>query len=193
MSEALETRPKKQVDQAAKKKQENFLLILIAVIIAAGVFILYRNGAIGGSASKAPVEKYLTSICERDFDKFVGTMPDRIARDHISDREELGISGEEYMQTLFSDYFDEFGDDMTVEVDIGGRSRPKQQYVDSFKMSYLDLYGEEIQISSVFEIDVTARFSGSKSADSIEFEFFVIKTGGKWKVVGADYKAEDEE
>lgn len=189
--EALETRPKKAVDEKAKKKQENFLIVLIVVIIAAGIFVLYRNGAIGGSASKAPVEKYLTAICERDFDKFVGTMPDRIAQDHISDRDELGLSGKEYMETLFSDYFAEFGDDMRVDIKIGGRSRPKQLYIDNFKFSYLELYGEEISISSVFEIDATARFSGSKSSDEIEFEFFVVKTDGKWKVVGADYKTED--
>ena len=191
--ETMETRPKKAVDEKAKKKQENFLLILIAVIIAAGIFILYRNGVIGGSASKAPVERYLTAICERDFDKFVGTMPDRIARDHISDREALGLSGEEYMETLFSDYFAEFGDDMRVEVKIGGRSRPKQVYVDNFKFNYFELYGEDISISSVFEIDAAARFYGSNSSDSIELEFFVIKTEGKWKVVGADYKSEDIE
>ena len=192
-TEAQEMRPKKTTDKNAKKKQENFLLILIAVIIAAGVFILYRNGVIGGSASKKPVEKYLNAICERDFDAFIATMPERIAADHISDRADLGVSGEEYMRRLYGDYFDEFGEDMRVTVDFDGRSRPQALYVDNFKEMYLSLYGEEIRISSVFEIDVTAHFAGSKSRDDIELEFFVIKTGGKWYVVGADYKTEDAE
>lgn len=192
-TETQEIRPKKAVDQKAKKKQENFLLILIVVIIAAGVLILYRNGVIGGSASKAPVEKYLNAICDRDFDAFIATMPEKIANDHISDRADLGVSGEEYMQTLYSDYFNEFGDDMRVTVDIGNRSRPQAVYVDNFKQMYLSLYGEEISISSVFEIDAVAHFAGSKSRDDIELEFFVIKTGGKWYVVGADYKTEDAE
>lgn len=192
-TETQEIRPQKSADPKAKKKQENFLLILIAVIIAAGIFILYRNGVIGGSASKAPVEKYLNAICERDFDAFIATMPEKIANDHISDRSSLGVSGEEYMRTLYSDYFDEFGDDMRVTVDFGDRSRPQAVYVDYFKQSYLDLYGEEITVSSVFEIDAVAHFAGSKSSDDIELEFFVIKTGGKWYVVGADYKTEDAE
>lgn len=186
-----EARPKKAVDPKEKKKQENFLLILIVAIIAAGIFILYRNGVIGGSAGQAPVEKYLTAICDRDFDAFIETMPARIAGDHISDREELSLSGEEYMRRLYSDYFEEFGDDMTVTVEFTGKSRPQALYVDNFRQSYLSLYGEEINISSVFEIDATAHFAGSKSRDDIELEFFVIKTGGKWYVVGADYKTED--
>lgn len=192
-TEAMETRPKKAVDPKEKKKQESFLLILIIVIIAAGVLILYRNGVIGGSASKAPVEKYMNAICDRDFDAFISTMPERIARDHVSDRSALGVSGEEYMRTLYSDYFDEFGDDMRVTLEFGGRSRPQAVYVDNFKQNYLDIYGEEISISSVFEIDAVAHFAGSKSRDDIELEFFVIKTGGKWYVVGADYAVEDEE
>lgn len=191
-TEIMEQRPKKAVDPKAKKKQENFLLILIVIIIAGGIFILYRNGVIGGSAAKAPIENYLTAICERDFDAFVATMPEKIANDHISDRAELGLSGEEYMRDLYSDYFEEFGDDMRVTVDFGGRSRPQAMYVDSFKQSYLDLYGEEIRISSVLEIDATAHFYGSKSQADIELEFFVVKTGGKWYVVGVDYKVEDE-
>ena len=192
-TETMQTRPKKAVDPKAKKKQENFLLILILIIVAGIVFMLYRNGVIGGSAAKAPIEKYLNAICDRDFDAFIGTMPEKIANDHISDREELGVSGEEYMRTLYSDYFDEFGDDMRVTVEFGDRSRPQAVYVDYFKQSYLGLYGEELQISSVLEIDAVAHFAGSKSRDDIELEFFVVKTDGKWYVVGVDYKAEDVE
>lgn len=191
-TEMMEQRPKKAVDPKAKKKQENFLLILIVIIIAGGIFILYRNGVIGGSAAQKPVERYLTAICDCDFDAFVATMPEKIASDHISDRTELGLSGEEYMRDLYSDFFEEFGDDMRVTLDFNGRSRPQAMYVDSFKQSYLGLYGEEIRISSVLEIDVSAHFYGSKSEDNIELAFFVVKTGGKWCVVGVDYKVEDE-
>ena len=40
---------------------------------------------------------------------------------------------------------------------------------------------------------MNALFSGEKSSDTVELEFFVIKTSGKWCVVGADYKSEDAE
>ena len=118
-------------------------------------------------------------------------MPEKIAADHISDRDGLGLTGEEYMRRLYADYFAEFGDNMRAEITFGGKSRPNAVYVDNFKQSYLELYDEEIPISSVFEVDAAVRFSGEKSSDNIDLEFFVIKTKGDWKVVGADYKTED--
>ena len=184
-------RPKKPQDPNAKKKQETALLIIIIIIVAAALFIFYRNGLLGGNAAQKPVEKYLTAICSADFDSFVSVMPEKIAADHISDRNDLNLSGEEYMKQLYADYFTEFGEDMTVTVDFTGKSRPDAVYVDNFKRSYLEVYGEEIEMSSVFEIDATAHFQGSNSRDNIDLEFFVIKTKGEWKVVGADYKTED--
>lgn len=180
-------RQAKPVDPKAKKRQENILLILLIIIVAGVLFVLYRSGVIGGGASEKPVETYLNAICSRDFDGFISTMPQKIAADHISDRDELGLDGSEYMSRLYADYFGEFGDDMSVKAEFTGRSRPDKVYIDNFRQSYLEIYGEEIRFSSVFEIDVSAVFSGSKSSSEVDLEFYVIKTSDGWKVVGADY------
>lgn len=185
-----EGRPKKTAEQ--QQKQQKALLILIILIIVGAVMILYRNGVIGGSASRAPVEKYFQAIAAKDFDSFTGSMPPKMAEyDHVAVRDDLGLSGEEYMRQLYGDYFTEFGDDMTITLEFTDRSRLEALYVDNFKESYREIYGEDISIRSSFEIDVTAHFSGSKSSDDIDLECFVIKSGGKWYIVGCDYKTVD--
>ena len=186
-------RPKKALSTEQQQKQQRILIVLILIIVVGAVFILYRNGVIGGSSSKAPVERYLQAIAAKDFDSYVDTMPQKMADDYRKERSERGLSGEEYMAQLYSDYFNEFGNDMRVELEFTDRSRPDNRYVENFKSSYAYLYGEDIRISSVFEIDVAAYFSGSKSSDIINLECYVIKSGGKWYIVGCDYQTADAE
>ena len=184
---------KNKISKEQIQKQQRTLLIILVVAVVGIVFILFRNGIIGGSGGEAPVEKYLTAIADRDFESYVESMPPRIAEGYRSDLTEMGMTGEEYMTELYSDYIDEFGDDMTVDVTFNGRSALKAIYVDSFKDSYLEMYGETIGISSAFELDVTAHFSGSKSDDYIELDCFVIKSGGKWYIAGCEYETEEIE
>lgn len=189
---AEQRRPQKTVTPEQKRKQQNVLIVLIILIAVGAVIILYNNGVIGGSSSRKPVERYLNAIAEKNFDSFIATQPPKIADDHIADREELGLSGVEYMSRLYSDYFGEFGDDMTVELEFLDRSRIDGLYLDNFKNSYLELYGEAIRVSSSFEIDVDARFSGSLSSDTVELACYVIKSDGKWYIAGCDYRMEEE-
>ena len=192
VNETAASRPKKQASSKEQtQKQQRILLVLIILVIIGGAIILYRNGVIGGNASRQPVEDYLNAIAAKDFEGYVATMPEDIAQGYRSEMNELGLSGEDYMRRLYDDYFTEFGEDLSVSVEITGRSRPESQYVDNFKQSYLDIYGREIKISSVFEVDATAHFSGEKSQDDIELECFVIKTEGRWAMAGCDYKTED--
>lgn len=180
-------------DPEKQKKQQRILIVLLILIAAAAVMILYNNGVIGGSASKKPVEQYLAAIASGDFESYVSSMPERIARGYKDDLEASGLDGRAYMRKLYSDYVSEFGDDMTVSLEFTDRSRVDAIYLNDYKISYSQLYGEEIDISSAFELDVTATFSGSVSSDEIELECFVVKTGGKWYIVGCDYKSDNAE
>lgn len=183
--------PKQKMTKEQAQKQQKALLVLIVIVIVGGIFILYRNGVIGGGASSRPVEKYLDAIAAKDFEAYVDVMPLKIAEDYRAEMAELGLTGEEYMRRLYDDYFTEFGENLTVSYEITDRSRPDNRYIDNFRQSYSEIYGEDIRISSVFEIDVTAVFSGEKSTDTVELECFVIKTDGKWAMAGCDYKTED--
>lgn len=175
----------------AEQKQQRFLVILIIIVAVAAGVILYRNGVMGGGSERTPAEQYLYAIAARDFDSYVEVMPPRIAQDYKDDLSESGLSETDFMRELYSDYFDEFGEDMTVALEFNKKSRVKAQYLDLFKESYRELYGEELKTSSAFELDISALFSGSKSKTLIPLECFVVKVGGKWYVVGCDYKTED--
>lgn len=178
-------------DPAAERKQKSFLIFLIIFVVVGAGFIFYRSGVAGGGSSQAPAEKYLNAIAASDFDAYVNTMPPKVAEDFKKDLDESGLGKKEFMQELYSDYFNEFGDDMGVTLEFNGRSRVESKYLESFKESYRELYREDIKITSAFEVNVSALFSGSKSKDLIQLECFVIKTGGKWYIAGCDYKTED--
>lgn len=179
---------KAQKKPESQKKQQQALLVLLIVVAVGVAIVLYNNGVLGGGSSRRPVEQYLNAIASRDFDSYIESMPPRMAEDYSAELSERGLSKEDYMRELYSDYFEEFGENMTVSLEFTDRSRPDAEYVDGFRTSYQRLYGEEIRFNSVFEIDVTARFSGENSADDINLECYVVKSGGKWYIVGCDYE-----
>lgn len=186
--------PAQSEEQLKKQQQQQKILIVIAVLAAAAVLlILYRNGVLGGGSSKKPVEQYLEAIADCDFEGYVTSMPPRIEAEYRSELADSGFTPEEYMRELYSDYFTEFGDDMSVSLEFTGRKRIDAVYLDNFKQSYAEMYGEEISIRSSFEIDVTATFSGSVSTDEIELMCYAVKTGGKWYIAGCEYKTEEVE
>lgn len=185
--------PEMSEEQKQKQQKQQKVLIVLVLLVAVGAaLILYRNGIIGGSAGKKPVEQYLKAIASCDFSSYIDAMPQRIAEEYIAECENSGLGSREYMKELYSDYFDEFGDDMSVELDFTDRSRIDSVYLDNFRQSYSELYGEEINISSAFEIDVTARFLGSVSQDDVKLLCYVIKTDGKWKIAGCEYETEED-
>ncbi len=182
--------PASKTDPEKAKKQQTVLIILLILVAVGAVMILYRNGVFGGSAAQKPVEQYLGAIAAKDFDSYISSMPTLIAQEHLTDRDDLGLSGEEYMAELYGDYFDEFGDDMTVSLEFTGRSRLEKVYLDEFLRSYLEIYGEPISVKSYFEIDVTAHFAGSLSEDYVDLCCYVIKSGGKWYIAGCEYASD---
>ena len=185
--------PEQKISPEKQKQQGTVLAVLVILIAVGAAMILYRNGVIGGSASKRPVEEYLGAIASRDFDAYIGCMPSLMAGEYLTERDSLGLSGEEYMRELYSDYFAEFGDDMTVSLDFTGRSRIDSRYLENFSADWLEQFGEPIKISSAFEVDVTAHFAGSLSSDDIDLCCYVIKSGGRWCIAGCEYKTDVEE
>lgn len=179
----------KSKETAKDKKALVFLLILVA---AGVIFIFYRNGFIGGGNYKAPIEQYFKGIVEKDFDAYVGAMPPKMKEDYIAERNEMSLSGYDYLDKLYSDIFTQFGDDVKVELEFFGKSRPEEEYIRSFESSYEQLYGESINTKTVYGVTVVAHFSGDISAD-LELECFVLRTKGKWYVVGCDFAAHEEE
>ncbi len=189
--QVLEKRPSNKVPAKQQQKQQIFLLIILIAVIAGVLFIFYRNGVIGGGSGEKPVEQYLQAIADKDFEAYTSAMLPLMAEDYRNDLAERGITPVEYMELLYSDYYGEFGDDLSIDIEITGRSRVDAEFVDMFKESYEDIYGETPKLGRALEIDVAAYFSGSKSADLIELECYSVKSGKSWYIVGCDYKTDD--
>lgn len=170
-----------------RQKDKKLLIIIIAVAVLAAVFIFYRNGIFGGNY-KRPINDYFEAICERDFEKYIGTMPQRMREDYVYERESLGYSEYDYLNELYADLFEEFGDSMTIELEFSGRERPDEEYIQSFESAYLQAYGETINTETVYGVNVTAHFAGEVSQADIELECFVLRLAGRWYMVGCDYK-----
>ncbi len=174
-------------------KKEVYILIAIIVVILLLLLFVFRNSLFGTpSGYEDVISQYFTAITERDFNSYVDTMPDEIADDYETEREDLEYSEYQYMDELYYDVFDEFGEDVAITLTFGDATRPDDEYIDYFAESYEELYGETISTSKVYGVYVNANFSGSLSESDIEFECFVLKTGGRWYMVGCDFWSEEE-
>lgn len=181
--------PKLSDEQRKKNKRAFYIMCALGVCFV--LFVLWHNGYLGGNRYEAVIEDYFVSICESDFDKYVGVQPEKLAGEHVTDRENMGYEKEQYMSELYADYFLEFGSDMSVSLEMGRSSAPEAAVVNYFLRSYEEYYGEELEYSSFLEVPVTATFSGSTSQAVIEFDCFVMKSSGKWYIVGCDYATEE--
>ncbi len=181
--------PKLSDEQRQKNKRAFYIMCALGALLV--IFVLWRNGYLGGNKYESVIENYFVSICESDFDKYVSSQPERIANGHITGLETLGYEKEQYMSELYADYFAEFGADMSVTLEIGNSKAPETVVVNYFLRSYTEIYGEELEYTSFLEVPVTATFAGSVSKDVIEFDCFVMKSKGKWYIVGCDYATEE--
>ncbi|MCD7731989.1 MAG: hypothetical protein LUH56_00910 [Oscillospiraceae bacterium] len=173
-------------------KKEVYVLIAIVVVILLLLLFVFRNSLFGaGTGYRDVISQYFTAISERDFDSYVDTMPDEIAADYEAEKADLEYSDYQYMDELYYDVFDEFGEDVAITLTFGDAERPDSEYIDYFAESYEELYGKSISTSNVYGVYVNANFSGSLSESDIEFECFVLKTGGKWYMVGCDFWTEE--
>lgn len=179
------------ISQAERNKNVKALVVLCILGLALVLFVLWRNGLIGSSKYEKVIENYFQSICERDFDKFTDCLPTRIALDHESDMTELGYDKTQYMSELYADYFAEFGDDMSVTLDIESSKAVDQANINYFLRSYFEVYGAELDYSGFISVNVTAVFSGKNSTDTILLECFLMKDGPDWFIVGCDYVTEE--
>ncbi len=171
-----------------KKNQRAFLIFLCVVAAAFVLFIFYRNGVFGSRVYEKPVAAYFEAICSKDFDSYIGIMPAEIAKDIAAEREELALGKEEYMRTLYADYFEEFGEDMSVTMYFGRASNVGEEYINNFADDYYEQYGVLPDADAFKQLETNVIFTGSNSTDSIDVVCFLMKDDLNWYMVGCDYK-----
>ena len=181
------------MEQKKSIKKEVYALIAILVVIVLLLLFVFRDSIFGtGTGYQDVISQYFTSICDRDFSSYTGTVLTEIASNYEAEREDLEYSEYQYMDELYYDVFDEFGEDAQVTLTFGEATRPDDEYIDYFVESYEEIYGSSINTTNVYGVYVNAHFAGSLSESDIEFECFVLKTGGRWYMVGCDFWSEEE-
>ncbi|MDE6148921.1 MAG: anaerobic ribonucleoside-triphosphate reductase [Ruminococcus sp.] len=172
--------------KAKNPKSNRNLLIFIAVaavaVIAAG---LISSGVISFGDKTDVIEDYFEAITERDFDKYVNCFPSEMKKDYENDRNELNCSKDEYMEQFVSVFEDDYGDSFSVSVKCG-----KATKLENYSMEqYEETYGSVPKISEAYVVAVTVTLSGSEKTNDEQFNCYVGKVRGKWKLFNLEYTA----
>lgn len=171
---------------SGKSKMQVLLTALVIFVVIGAGYVLYNNGVFADKGYKKPIETYFEAICERNFDSYVGCMPEKLAQDYILERESLGYSEYDYLNELYSDIFQAFGDDVEASVKYLSTERPNEAIIQQFASDYKEAYGEEVSTKHIYKVVVDASFTGAKGTQTIKMDCYTIKLGGKWYIAGCD-------
>ncbi len=170
-----------------KSKMQIFLVALLIFAVIGIAYILKSNGVFADKGYKKPINAYFAAICERDFDAYVGCMIEGEAVDYIQDKQEIGYSGYDYLNNLYSDIFEGYGDDVEVKIEFLGTERPNEAMAKEYVDTYKERHGEEISTENIYKVAVNATFAGSKGGETIKMDCYTIKLGQKWYIAGCDF------
>lgn len=158
-----------------------FLIIVAVVAVFAVLGVLYSNGIIFSSKKEEVIKNYFSAIEKGDFDKFVSCFPKEIKNEYETQREEAGYSKEECMnEVLYGDFKETYGDDYTIEVELGKQTKLEKNDYDM--TDYKEAYGSSPSISEAYEIVTNVTFKGSKSSEDAKLYIYVGKCSGSWKI-----------
>lgn len=181
--------PKTKKEITKKSK----IIIVIFIIVAVVVSILYKSEIIfngDGDNYKKPINTFFSSLKNNDYDEFVGTVPKQLEKDYDIDREECGLSKDEYMKTYYDDSAI-YGDGYTISVEYLSAEKNNRINLDDFELQYKEIYDDKITIRDGYEVSIAVTYKGSISEITEDMIVSVIKIGRHWYI--ADFKSLTEE
>lgn len=131
---------------------------------------------------------YYDGTKEADFDKCFGNFPDFYLDMLEKEVDVCGETHEEYMQGIYNDYVESFGDDFNISFQVadsgdGNGKGILYLYDDSleeFKNIFKDTYGADVNLEEAYTIYITTAMSGSKTSYTEDSEWFILKIDGKY-------------
>lgn len=178
-----------QRDKNGKKKRDPKMVRLLIVLAIAAVLIvvgtLFGTGVIGFSEKSSDVvDKYLTAINERDFDKYSSCFPKEMQKDYESDLKLSEMGDKKYMETFAADFAESYGDDFTIGWKIQRADVLTEYSLDGYK----EAYGTVPDISEANLVVTDVTFKGSKGEETFRMNFYVGKVGRHWKLFNLQYE-----
>lgn len=183
------SREKSQNRTRPAKASSQWGFIITAVVIFAVVVLLalYKSGFIGQTKDKTEViDRYFSSIDNGDFDGYLSTMIAPMAEDYRSTAKEMGISDEDAMDELYSDYIEGFGEGYTVTVEFGAEAEMSSAEIKSSENTLYQAYGKNYDIKEAYRVAVNVTFKGTKAEETQDMYVYVGKIKGKWYILNID-------
>lgn len=177
--------------EAAKKQGKTKMapwqiaVIVGIFVLAAGIVLwsLWRDGVIGIGDKTEPIIAYFESIAENDYDKYVSTMPEDIAKTYDSYMQQNGLSKDNFIRESYSDYYSILGESFTVSVNCGTEQRLVDSYVADEQEIYEQNYGKSIKIREEYLIPVEVTFNGNSVSEQYYYDVYVVRVGFDWFII----------
>ncbi|MGN0622355.1 MAG: hypothetical protein ACI4JA_00225 [Oscillospiraceae bacterium] len=188
----LYDRKRKEREAALGKREDPHarrnLLIVTAVVVVGIVFaVLIKNGLLFSTDKTDVINRYFDSLNERNYDDFVSCFPKEIKNLHESDRKSLGYEKDKFMEVYLSDFTERYGSDMKITVSCGKEEKLEKSEIDL--TDYEAQYGSKPSISEAYVVICEVTYSGSKATEVFQYDCYVGKVSGKWKLFNVQYRA----
>ena len=186
-------RSKKSVKKKASPASIAVLVIVALLVIVLILFGLNKAGIIGAGDKTEPIKAYFEAIAENDYDKYVSTMPDAIAKTYDEYLEAFSMSKEDFVKQSYSDYYMLLGDSFTVEVNCGEQTQLGGSEIEDAEKSYQQNFGEKVNFKDAYIVNTEVVFKGSETTETYYYDVYVARIGFSWYIVNIeDYYTSDE-
>lgn len=174
--------------QAQKKNSQwGFIIVAILVFVAIVLFVLYDGGYIfQGKDKKEVITTYFNAIDDNDFEAYLSTMVEPMADEYRKQADEIGISDEKAMETLYADYIEGFGEGYTITVEYGAETQMSDTEIKNSQVTLEEAYGELFNIKEAYRVSATVTFKGSKAEETLDMYVYVGKIKRNWYILNID-------
>jgi hypothetical protein len=133
------------------------------------------------------VDNYYNGTIEKDFNKCFGNFPDFYLEMLEKEVEICGESHDEYMQGIYSDYAETYGDDFEITSRVAddgngtkGILKLSDESTEDMKEIFKETYDKDVNLEEVYTVYVTTVTKGSADEYSDEEEWYILKIDGEY-------------
>lgn len=179
---------KANTERTADPNARRNMLIIVAIVAVCVVFgVLISNGLLFKTEKTDVIKQYFSALSSRNYDDFVKCFPKEIKNLYEDDRKTLGLDKSAYMDEFLKDFETEYGSGFSAAVSCGKEQQLTGSEIDL--SDYKAQYGSAPSVSEAYIVTCEVTFSGSKKSETLQYECYVGKVSGRWKLFNVQYNA----
>lgn len=132
------------------------------------------------------VNNYYNGTMEKDFDKCFGNFPDFYLEMLEKETEICGETHDEYMQGIYNDYAETYGDDFKITSRVSddgngtkGILKLSDESTKDMKKIFKETYNKDVNLEKAYTVYITTVTKGSENEVSEESEWYILEIDGK--------------